>query len=99
MLAAGWLDECRGLRELEKEHPLSKEARQAIGYRQLFAYLDGALTLDEARERIKFETHHFARRQLSWFRRFNEVTWIEIGETETVASIADRVEAALSPRA
>lgn len=96
MFEAGWLDECRALRELEKEHPLSKEARQAIGYRQLFAHLDGALTLDEARQRIKFETHHFARRQLSWFRRFSEVAWIQIGEDEDAVSIADRVEAALA---
>ncbi|MBI3831392.1 MAG: tRNA (adenosine(37)-N6)-dimethylallyltransferase MiaA [Planctomycetes bacterium] len=99
MLAAGWLDECRALRELEKDHPLSKEARMAIGYRQLFAHLHGALTLDEARQRIKFETHHFARRQLSWFRRFTEVTWIEIGADESATSIADRVEAALALRA
>jgi tRNA dimethylallyltransferase len=96
MLAAGWLNECRALRELDKEQPLSKEAKQAIGYRTLFAHLDGAMTLAEARERIQFDTHHFARRQLSWFRRFPDVTWIEIGEHESAAAIADRVEAALA---
>lgn len=65
MLAAGWLDEVRRLRE----RPLSREASQALGYRELFAYLDGTGgTLDETADLIRTRTRQFAKRQLTWFR-------------------------------
>jgi tRNA dimethylallyltransferase len=67
MLAAGWLDEVRRLRELPR--PLSREARQALGYRELLAYLevegsDWHGTIDS----IRMHTRQFAKRQLTWFR-------------------------------
>jgi len=96
MLAAGWLDECRMLFDVDREHPLSKEAKQAIGYRTLFAQLQGVLTLDEARQRIKFDTHHFARRQLMWFRKFEGVTWVEVKGDDDVDQLAVRVAEALN---
>ncbi|MCZ7646542.1 MAG: tRNA (adenosine(37)-N6)-dimethylallyltransferase MiaA [Planctomycetota bacterium] len=94
MLDAGWLEECRRLRELPK--PLSREARQALGYRTLFAHLDGALGLDEARQRICYDTHHFARRQLMWFRKFPEVSWIEARPDEDPSRVADRAAEAFA---
>jgi tRNA dimethylallyltransferase len=67
MLAAGWLDEVRQLRKLPQ--PLSREAAQALGYRELFAYLDGAGGgWDETVELIRTRTRQFAKRQLTWFR-------------------------------
>jgi tRNA dimethylallyltransferase len=89
MLAAGWVEECRRLMDLPQ--PLSREAQQALGYRRLFAHLRGELSLAQARERICFETHHFARRQLSWFRRFPGVTWVEAAPGESAESLANRV--------
>jgi len=91
MMAAGWLDECRALRALDREHALSKEAQQAIGYRTLFAHLEGTLTLDEARQRIQFDTHHFARKQLLWFRKFAGVKWVEVKQDEEPDRLALRV--------
>jgi tRNA dimethylallyltransferase len=64
MLGAGWLDEVRRLRE----RPLSKEAAQALGYRELIAYLDGVCDWAETIARIKIRTRQFAKRQLTWFR-------------------------------
>lgn len=94
MFADGWLDECRALLALDETRPLSKEARQAIGYRTLFAHLRGECTLEDACERIQFDTHHFARRQLSWYRRFPAVSWVDVQGGEDPAAVADRVEAA-----
>lgn len=65
MLAAGWLEECRRL----VDQPLSREARQAVGYAELFAHLRGDLSLAEAAEKIKTRTRQFAKRQLTWFRK------------------------------
>ncbi|MFL5338981.1 MAG: tRNA (adenosine(37)-N6)-dimethylallyltransferase MiaA [Gemmataceae bacterium] len=70
MLEAGWLEEARTLRESAK--PLGREAGQALGYAELFAYLDGRLTLAEAAERIQIRSRQFAKRQLTWFRGLPE---------------------------
>ncbi|MCL2254449.1 MAG: tRNA (adenosine(37)-N6)-dimethylallyltransferase MiaA [Lachnospiraceae bacterium] len=49
---------------------------QGLGYKEIFAYLDGEITLDEAIILIKRDTRRFAKRQLTWFRRERDVTWI-----------------------
>jgi tRNA dimethylallyltransferase len=64
MLAAGWLDEVRGLRAIADGAP----AWKASGYRALRDVVDGLMSLDEARERILIETRQYAKRQRTWFR-------------------------------
>lgn len=67
MVDSGWLDEVRRLRELPR--PLSREAQQALGYRELFRYLEGTGgTWDETVSLIQTRTRQFAKRQLTWFR-------------------------------
>jgi tRNA dimethylallyltransferase len=74
MLAAGWLEEVRGL--LKTYGTLSHTAAEATGYRELIDHLNGKQTLDESTEQIKIATRQLARRQMKWFRRFRDVTWI-----------------------
>lgn len=50
---------------------------QGLGYKEILDYLDGKCSLEEAADTIKKETRHFAKRQLTWFRREKEVTWID----------------------
>ena len=76
MFEAGFVAEVErllaaGLRE-------GRTAATAIGYREVAAYLDGDLTLDEARERTVVATRRFARRQDSWFRKDPRVVWVEV---------------------
>ncbi len=70
-LAAGFLDEVRGLAAA-----MSRTARQALGYRDLLDHLAGACTLAEAVEAAIGRTRQFARRQRSWFRRDPRITWL-----------------------
>lgn len=74
MMAAGWLEE---VRRLVETGPLSHTAAEATGYRELIDHLAGKLTLEEATERIKIATRQLARRQMKWFRRFRDVTWLK----------------------
>jgi tRNA dimethylallyltransferase len=67
MIAAGWVEEAQALRQLPQ--PLSKEAAQALGYRELFAHLDGQTSLEETVRLIQTRSRNFAKRQLTWFRR------------------------------
>ncbi len=66
MFAAGLVDEARSLRRLDR--PLSREAAQALGYREVFDYLDGKTTRDETVALIQTRSRRFAKRQLTWFR-------------------------------
>ena len=74
MFKIGLLAECRRL----KAKRLSITARQALGYREIFDYLDGRIDIKDAKELIKKNTRNFAKRQLSWFRNDERVEWIEI---------------------
>ena len=80
MFEAGFVAEVErlladGLRE-------GRTAATAIGYREVTAYLDGELSLDEARERTVVATRRFARRQDSWFRKDPRVTWVRYDDPE-----------------
>jgi tRNA dimethylallyltransferase len=70
MIAAGLVEEVRALRRLP--HPISRAARQALGYKELFAHLDGQGSLDQAVVQIKTRSRNFAKRQLTWFRHLPE---------------------------
>jgi tRNA dimethylallyltransferase len=67
MIAAGWVEEAEALRRAPQS--LSREAAQALGYREVFAYLDGQTSLEDAIRLIQTRSRHFAKRQLTWFRR------------------------------
>jgi tRNA dimethylallyltransferase len=66
MFTAGWLDEVHRLRALP--HSLSREARQALGYRELLDYLERGGDWNETVDLIRTHTRQFAKRQLTWFR-------------------------------
>jgi len=59
-------------------------ASRALGYAQVLAQLDGALTAEEARERTVSTTRRFVRRQRSWFRRDPATTWLDAARTDLV---------------
>ena len=73
-LVAGFLDEARALRA--RPAGLSRTARQALGYRELLAHLDGGLELDAAVDLAVRRTRRFARRQRVWFRRDPRIRWL-----------------------
>ena len=63
-------------------------ATQAIGHKELFSYFSGEATLEEAVEHLKAETRRYAKRQLTWFRRDQRISWIYRDETENIADEA-----------
>ena len=75
--------------EVESLIPLGiregKTSRQAIGYAQALAQLDGALSEQEAIEATAALTARYARRQMSWFRRDNRIHWFDFEDPETTA--------------
>jgi tRNA dimethylallyltransferase len=72
MFASGLEKEARGLLEM----PLSRTAAFAIGLKELKEYFEGRCALDEARRLMKLNTRHYAKRQMTWFRKDKRVRWI-----------------------
>ncbi|MCP4211510.1 MAG: tRNA (adenosine(37)-N6)-dimethylallyltransferase MiaA [Halieaceae bacterium] len=75
MLDAGLVQEVRQLQARGDLHP-GLPAVRAVGYRQVWQYLDGLCTLEEARDKAIAATRQLAKRQLTWLRKWREVEWI-----------------------
>jgi tRNA dimethylallyltransferase len=79
MLAAGFVDEVRSL--LKRGYSPGLPTLSAIGYREIIAYLQGKITLEEAVERMQRATRTFVRRQANWFKSSDpEIHWFDVGE-------------------
>lgn len=90
MMAEGLLAELEGLRD--RGYGRHLPSMSGLGYRQLWAYLAGEMALEEAVERIKFETHRFARQQSTWFRQDDPaIEWFESGEGEEETAVIEFV--------
>lgn len=75
MVEAGLVDEVKKLKAMGYSRKMV--SMQGLGYKEILAYLDGEYTLEEAIYIIKRETRHFAKRQLTWFKRERDVIWLD----------------------
>ena len=78
MLEKGLVDEVRRLKEMGYQKGMV--SMQGLGYKEILSYLEGEYPLEEAVRILKRDTRHFAKRQLTWFRREPEVTWVNKDE-------------------
>ena len=78
MIEDGLVDEVKSLEQYNI--PRTATSMQSLGYREIIGYLDGEYDLDRAIYLIKLNTRHFAKRQLTWFRREKDVIWIDKNE-------------------
>lgn len=79
MMESGFLDEARSLIEKRQLNALN-----TVGYKELFTYLDGQWSLEEAVERIKGNTRRYARKQLTWYKKDPNITWFSPNDTELI---------------
>ncbi len=77
MVTSGLLEEVKSLHD--NRH---RNALQTVGYREIFEYLDGSITLDQAIEEIKKNTRRFAKRQLTWFKKNEDIKWFDYQTNE-----------------
>ncbi len=79
MLEQGFVQEVRDL--INREYSPSLSSMSSVGDREIGHFLNGEMVLTEAVQRIKFETHRFARRQYAWFRLDDQrIHWLDVGE-------------------
>ncbi|HWI63314.1 MAG TPA: tRNA (adenosine(37)-N6)-dimethylallyltransferase MiaA [Symbiobacteriaceae bacterium] len=88
MLSAGLLAEVKGLLQ---RYPPSTQALEAIGYREMVAHCRGLLTYGEAAALIQRNTRRFAKRQFTWFRRDERITWLDLTRPVDRASAVEEI--------
>lgn len=81
MMDEGLQDEARNLYPMRHMNALN-----TVGYKEMFAYLDGTWTLEEAVERIKGNTRRYARKQLTWYKKDEQIRWFHPDEKENILS-------------
>ena len=87
MMQDGLLEEVRGLIDKRDTNALN-----TVGYKELFNYLDGLWTLDEAVERIKGNTRRYARKQLTWYKRDEKMRWFHPDQIEEILNYLKHYE-------
>ena len=90
MFERGLVNEVRKLQEMGYERNIT--AMQGLGYKEIFAYLRGEATLDEAKFIIKRDTRHYAKRQLTWFKRLENIHWMDVDEDTNIKKLVKNIE-------
>lgn len=80
MLQEGLVDEVRHLKEMGMNRGMV--SMQGLGYKEILDYLNGMCSLEEAAAVLKRDTRHFAKRQITWFKRERDVTWLNLPDYE-----------------
>lgn len=88
MAENGMIEEAR---EIYNSHKIST-AHQAIGYKELIPYFENIDTLENCLDKIKLETRHYAKRQLTWFRRDERINWFEIDKFVNYQDFQNNIE-------
>lgn len=87
MMAEGLLDEVRQMADKRQHNALN-----TVGYKEMFNYLDGTWTLEEAIERMKGNTRRYARKQLTWYKRDEEMRWFYPDEKDCILNYIKQYE-------
>lgn len=87
MMAEGLLDEVKRVLPYRHENSLN-----TVGYKEMFTYLDGGFTLQEATDRMKKNTRVYAKKQLTWFKKNDKIRWFHPDEKEAIFEYIDHFE-------
>lgn len=89
MIEKGLIDEVKNILNLGYDKNLN--SLNTVGYKEIIKHLDGEITLERAIELIKRNTRHYAKRQMTWFRKDKRIHWFEVKTLDNIDSIAAEV--------
>jgi len=84
MIQQGWVEEVKSVQKFRGQNALN-----TVGYKELFRFLDGEWTIEEAMEKINVNTRRYAKRQMTWFKRDKEIEWFTPDDTEAIFNFID----------
>lgn len=85
MIEAGLIDEVKNLKNSGLDD--SFQSMQGIGYKEVLSYIDGKTTYDEMVEAVRQASRNYAKRQMTWFKRYKEIRWIDLGLCTTECAL------------
>jgi len=89
MIMQGFVEEVKNI--LNKGYDKNLNSLNTVGYKEIIQYLDGLISLERAIELIKRNTRHYAKRQMTWFRRDKRIQWFDIGKPYDLDIVADKI--------
>ncbi len=89
MMESGLIDEVKNLLNMGYNKDLI--SMQGIGYKEIVKYLEGEYTLDEAVEIIKRDSRRYAKRQITWFKRYKDAKWFDLDQYGTMENIKEDI--------
>jgi len=89
MIANGLVDEVKSILAMGYDKKIN--ALNTVGYKEIISYLENEISLDKAVELIKRNTRHFAKRQLTWFKKDQRIKWFNIHEFTQLDQIAEEI--------
>jgi tRNA dimethylallyltransferase len=89
MIEIGLIDEVKNL--VEMGYDKGATAMQGIGYKEVLSYLKGECSLEEMIYILKRNTRRYAKRQLTWFRRIQEINWLQVDENSDFKGLAEKI--------
>jgi tRNA dimethylallyltransferase len=89
MFASGFVREVKNI--LSKGFAKDLNALNTVGYKEIIQYLEGEISLEEAAELIKRNTRHYAKRQLTWFRKDKRIQWYDINDFGDIKVISEKI--------
>lgn len=89
MFEAGLIDEVKALKEMG--YTKNMVSMQGIGYKEIFDYLENKYTIEETKDIIKQSSRRYAKRQLTWFRRDENIYWVEVDKYPSINEITEKI--------
>ena len=89
MIKNGFVEEVKNI--LEKGFDKNINSLNTVGYKEIIQYLDGEITIDRAIELIKRNTRHYAKRQMTWFRKDERIQWFDVNDISELDHIAKKI--------
>lgn len=89
MIAKGFVDEVKNI--LNKGYDRNLNSLNTVGYKEIIEHLEGNLTLERTVDLIKRNTRHYAKRQLTWFRKDKRIQWFDIRDFEELDQVAEKI--------
>ncbi len=90
MMQQGLIDEVKKL--LDMGYTKDLVSMQALGYKEIINYLEGEYTLEEAVTIIKRDSRHYAKRQLTWFRRDERIEWVNLDDYTSLEAVTEKIK-------
>ena len=89
MIVNGLVDEVKNL--LNSGYDKNLNSLNTVGYKEIIQYLNEEISLERAIELIKRNTRHYAKRQMTWFRKDKRITWFDINELDELELVAEKI--------